>query len=335
MQKINVAIAGAGRFARSMHIPILIKNSKYKIHAVMDILEEAARETCEISGADYWTTDYQKILDDKEIDVVFVITRHDMHASMSVAAANAGKHVFCEKPMGLSVDECRDVVAAVKANNVKYTIGYNRGLAPMISKTKDLLKGYENSKKMIYHRIQAPFPESSWTHQPLVGGGRFVGEGCHIFDLFCELIPYSPVKVYAQGGTFLNPEIVKIPDSAIVTITFSDGSVATTLINSKGCSDFPKEATELYCDGKAVYINDFKHMEYFGFENRKKTIVDFDSTDKGHSIELDLLADSILNDTDSPNGLEQALKSALISYKVNESLRTGMPVEISRAEYGV
>jgi polar amino acid transport system substrate-binding protein len=202
----------------------------------------------------------------------------------------------------------------------------------MITKARDLLKGM-SGKKMIYHRIQAPFPESHWTHIAEIGGGRFVGEGCHIFDLLCEIVQSQPVTIYASGGTFLNPDKVKIPDSGIVTITFADGSVVTTLINSAGCPDFPKEATEIYCDGKAIFINDFTKMEYYGFEGHKKTIVEFDKVDKGHAIELDQLADAIINDTESPNGLVKAARAAIISYKVNESIRTGAPVSISESDY--
>jgi predicted dehydrogenase len=333
MKKVNAALIGCGSFAKVMHIPILKSNPKYKMYATMDIVEKNAQEVCEDTGAEYWTTDYERILSDKEVDVVFITTRHDLHADLSIRAANAGKHIMCEKPMGLSREECKAIAQAVKKNNVKYTVGYNRGMAPMVTKARDLLAKAKGKKKMIYHRIQAPFAETSWTHIPEVGGGRFVGEGCHIFDLLCEVIQQPPVTVYASGGTFLDPDKVKIADSGIITITFSDGSVATTLINSKGCSDFPKEATEIYCDGKAIYINDFTKMEYYGFEGQKKTVVEYDKVDKGHAIQLDMLADAILNDTESPNGLVKAARAAVISYMVNESIITGLPVTIKESDY--
>lgn len=332
MEKINVGLVGCGGFARGMHIPILKSNPKYRIYATMDIVEKSAKEVCEDTNAVYWTTDLNKILTDNEISVVFITTRHDLHAELTIKAAEAGKHIMCEKPMALNQDECKAIAEAVKRNNVKYTVGYNRGMAPMVTKARDLLAGLDG-KKMIYHRIQAPFPESHWTHIPEVGGGRFIGEGCHIFDLLCEIIQKPPVMVYASGGTFLDPEKVKIPDSGIVTITFSDGSVATTLINSAGCSDFPKEATEIYCSGKAIYISDFTKMEYCGFEGHKRTLVEYDKVDKGHAIEIDMLADAILNDTESPNGIIKAARAAVISYKVNESIASGAPVSISQNDY--
>jgi predicted dehydrogenase len=234
--------------------------------------------------------------------------------------------------MGLDRDECRAVVAAVKKAGVKYTVGYNRGLAPLITRARDLLKTVP-AKKLIYHRIQAPFPENSWTHDPKVGGGRFVGEGCHIFDLLCELVQAPPVAIHAVGGIFLNPDKVKIPDSGIITITFADGSVGTTLIASAGCSAFPKEATEIYCAGKAIYINDFREMSYFGFENQERARLEYAVVDKGQAIEIDQLADAILNDTEPPNGLIKAVRAAVISFMVNESIAGGRPVPISEADY--
>jgi predicted dehydrogenase len=146
-------------------------------------------------------------------------------------------------------------------------------------------------------------------------------------------VQVEPVSVYASGGIFLDPGKVKIPDSAVVTITYEDGSVGTTLIASAGCADFPKEATEIYCNNKAIYINDFKSMKCYGYEGHKKVSLEFDSADKGQAIEVNMLADSIINDSQSPNGLEKAARAAVISYKVVQSLKTGMPVKISREDY--
>ena len=265
---------------------------------------------------------------------MFIMTRHDTHSLLSVKAANAGKHILCEKPMGLNRQECKDVAEAVIRNKVKYTVGYNRGISPMITKAKELIKDL-SGKKMVYHRIQANFNENHWIHIPEVGGGRFIGEGCHIFDLICELVDKTPVMVYASGGTYLNQEKVKTSDSGIVTITFEDGSIGTTLINSAGCPDFPKEATEIYCNNKVLFIKNFKRMEDYGFENHKKTIMEFDSVDKGHWVEIDKFADSILNDTESPNGLTNATRAAVISYMVNLSIEKSMPVSIKASDYNL
>jgi predicted dehydrogenase len=332
MKPVGVGIIGCGGFARGMHVPILMKNPKYKIIATMDIVESSAKDLADTTGAKFSTTDANKVFAEQEVDVVFITTTHETHAELSIRAANAGKHIMCEKPMALNAADCKAIALAVKKAGVKYTIGYNRGMAPFVQKAKCLLSTLPQ-KKIIYHRIQADFPVSHWTHDPNVGGGRFVGEGCHVFDLFCELVDKPPVMVYAAGGTFLDPEKVKIPDSANVTITFADGSVATTLIASAGCPAFPKESTEVYCANKAISITDFRDMEYYGFDGQDKVSISFAAIDKGHALQLDLLADAIQNDTEAPNGLVKAARSALISYKVNESIATGKPVPMAESEY--
>jgi len=328
---VRVGVIGCGGFARGVHIPNLKRNPKFAIRAAMDVEESAARAAAEEAGAHYWTTDIDRVLSDPQVDAVFITTRHDSHAELSVRAAQAGKHILCEKPMGLNVEQCRAVAHAVREAGVKYTIGYNRGHSPLTVKAVELLAGVP-AKKLVYHRMQAPFPEEHWTHRAEIGGGRFVGEGCHNFDLICRLMGSAPVSVYASGGTFLDPERVRIPDSGIVTITFADGSVGTTLIASAGCALFPKEALEVYTGGRAIFINDFKEMEHYGFDPQPGRIT-LETQDKGQAAEIDAFADAVLNDTEPPNNLLAAARAAVISFKVNESITAGSPVSIREDDY--
>ena len=193
MSSLKTVLIGCGGFARGMHVPNLMASEKYEIRACCDVNEEAASSLCEEIGAAYFTPDIDKVLGDPEIDVVIISTRHDNHAELTIKAANSGKHILCEKPMAMNMEECREIANAVRKNNVKYTVGYNRGLSPFVRKAVDILKP-EDSKRMIYYRMQAAFPENHWTHDPAVGGGRFVGEGCHNFDVLCELVPAPPVS---------------------------------------------------------------------------------------------------------------------------------------------
>jgi len=331
---LNVGVIGCGSMARGTHIPLLMKSAKYRIHALADQRLEAATAAAQETGASYATADVDRVLDDDKVDAVFITTRHDSHADLSIRAAQAGKHILCEKPMGLNRDQCRRVAEAVRRSGVKYTVGYNRGMAPLVVRARELLASVPGShKKLIYHRIQAPFAETHWTHDPQIGGGRFVGEGCHIFDLLCELVQARPVSVYAAGGTFLNPDVVRIPDSGIVTLAFEDGSVGTTLIASAGCKAFPKEATEIYCDHRTICINDFREMEWCGFGEQPRETARLDASDKGQAVEVDRFADAILNDSDPPNGIVQAARAAVISFMVNESIAACAPVPIREQDY--
>jgi len=331
-RRIGVGLIGCGGFMQHIHLPHLIESDLFSVVGACDINIEAGEAARAKSGAQYATSDVARLLDDDAIDAVIIATRHDSHAELTVRAAHAGKHILCEKPMGLNEEECRRVAGAVRSAGIKYTVGYNRGMAPLVIEAKRLVAD-EKGKRMIYHRIQAPFPATHWTHDPAVGGGRFVGEGCHIFDLLCELVPAPPTSVFASGGTFLDPTLVHIPDSGIVTLTFADGSIGSTLIASDGCARFPKEATEIYVGGRAIYIEDFVRLLYRGQAEEQDRRIELTKQDKGHRRELDLFGRAILADTAPPNGVSHALRAAVISYRVLESLESGRPVAISESEF--
>ncbi len=118
-KQLGAGMIGCGGFARGVHIPNLMKNPKYKIIGAADINEDAARAVKDETGADYFTPAAEEILDDERIDVVFITTRHDSHAQLSLKAADKGKHILCEKPMGLNVEECGQVAEAVKKKRRK------------------------------------------------------------------------------------------------------------------------------------------------------------------------------------------------------------------------
>jgi len=333
-ERVCVGLIGCGGFLRAVHLPHLLASDLFRVAATCDVDAAAAESVREQAGAAYATSDVGRLLADPGIDAVVIATRHDSHAPLTIAAARAGKHILCEKPMGLDAAEFRAVADAVRAAGVVYTIGYNRGMAPLVVRARELLASHPG-KRLLYHRLQAPFPPSHWTHLPAVGGGRFVGEGCHIFDLLCELAPAPPAGVYASGGTFLDPASVHIPDSGIVTLTFADGSVATTLVASDGCARFPKESTEIYADGTAILIDDFRRLVFRGRAAEEDVEVTLPAQDKGHTAELEAWGRAILYGAPAPNPLPQALRAALISVKVLESLSSGRVIPIAASEYAM
>ncbi|MFA5857505.1 MAG: Gfo/Idh/MocA family oxidoreductase [Elusimicrobiota bacterium] len=334
MSLLKIGMIGCGGFAKTIYSPI-IKNAPqlFKVIATCDVVQPAADNLKNITGAEYATTDAEKVLDDKNIDAVFITTRHDTHADLSVKAAEAGKHVVCEKPMALNYADCLRIAEAVKKSGIKYTVGYNRGLAPLVRKAKEMLST-ENSKRIIYHRLQNTTKPNHWLHDKTFGGGRIIGEGVHILDLLCELINAEPITIYAAGGVFITDEKVEVPDTASVTLTFADGSVGTTLITSRGNDKMPKEVTEIYSNRKAVYINDFTELNAYGFAT--ETITEkLAKGDKGWEYELHAFADAVLNKKEPPNGVNKAIRGALLSYRANESIAIGKPVAIHAEEYTI
>lgn len=329
-KKINVAVVGCGNFAKAVHLPNMDVNSEYCLYAACDVMEEAAREVAEKYQMAYATGDYEKVLEDSKVDLVVITTRHDLHAQQCIQAAEAKKHILCEKPMALSLENCHKVMRAVKKNNVKYTIGYNRGLAPLIAKAGEMLEP-KNKPLVIYHRM-ANFISDHWLLEGEIGGGRVVGEGCHVLDLFCILADSEPVRLYAEGGVFSQDKVDGVPDTQVVTLSFRNNSLATMLLSSVGNTAAPKESTEIFCGQTTIFIDDFQEMKVWDGEAPVQT-VSLPSPDKGHALEIDLLAEAILNDTPPPNGPENACRAALLSFKVLEAIKTRQVQVMEESQY--
>ncbi|NOX96516.1 MAG: Gfo/Idh/MocA family oxidoreductase [Nitrospirae bacterium] len=332
-KKIKVAIVGCGDFARGVHLPNIATNSKYQLYAACDIVEERAKEVAEKYQMAYATDDYQKVLKDSQVDLVVITTRHDLHAQQTIQAAQAKKHILCEKPMALNLNDCYEVMRAVRDNGVKYTIGYNRALAPLVRKAKGILQD-KNKPVVIYHRMANFIPPDHWLLDEKTGGGRVVGEGCHVLDLFCALTDSEPVRLYAEGGVFTQDKADAVADTQVVTLSFQNNSLATMLLSSVGNSGAPKESTEIFSDRTTIFIDDFKEMRVWDGDLPVQT-VSLPSQDKGHALEIDLLADAILNDTPPPNGPENACRAALLSFKVLEAIKTHQVQAVEKAQYTI
>ncbi len=331
--QVSTAIVGCGAFVKAVHLPNMLKEGRYRIHAAVDLDENAAKGVAKEYGAAYATTDFDKALSDPEVDLVVLTTRHNKHAGMAIRAAEARKNILCEKPMGLTLQECSEVLRAVRKNGVQYCIGYNRALAPLVCKGKALI-AQQKRPAVIYHRIQSYFQanEFHWILDEKEGGGRIISEGCHIFDMFCALTGAEPVRVSAEGGIFTKSGKVTTPDTALITVAFDNGSVATMCIPSVGNSQAPKEWTEIYCGNMAVTIENFQKMiSCVGATKEETTLPE---VDKGHAVELKLLADALLTGTPVPNGAVSAMRSAVLCLKAIEAIQTHRVISVSPAEYG-
>jgi len=332
MGTVNVGVIGCGGFARHMHLPNMRADGRFRIRAACDLDETRARSVAEEYSCAYFTTDPDRVIRDESLELVVITTRHDTHADLSIRAARAGKHVLCEKPMGVTPEECRAVFRAVRESGVRYTIGYNRGLAPLVGRARERLDAI-GAPFVVYHRMQN-YIRDHWLLDSAIGGGRLVGEGCHVFDMFCVLAGAEPVRISGAGGMLTGNPNLSLPDTAAVTMAFDNGVAATMIVSSVGCNNgLSKEWTEIYCRDAAITIDDFKVMTVHTPEAVETT--ELPAVDKGHRREIGLLADALLDGTQEPNNVVQAMRGAICSFKANEAIRTGTAQSISRREYAL
>lgn len=308
--KINLAIVGAGGFAKGMHLPNLQKlQQHYHLRAIVSGTGSNAKATAEQFEADYASTNYEDVLDDPDVDAVMISTRHNLHAEQAEAAAKAGKAIFVEKPMAITQEELSSLVQTLKETQVPFMVGFNRRFSPAAQRARAIL-GEDHGPLMLNYRVNAGYlPPDHWTLGK-EGGGRLVGEGCHMVDLFKYLVgPFAATEVNA---TKLTPksEHLSSADNVILTVSYADGSVANLLYTALGASDFGKEYLEIFCENCTLVLDDYRALRVFGTSTKgwEGSVID-----KGHVTELEIFARYAQQSADAPISLDDLVETTKIT----------------------
>jgi len=321
--KIRIAIIGAGAFARSTHLPnIKDLNTLYHLRAVVNRTGPSAKTIGKQFGVDYVSTDPNDVFKDPEVDAVIIATRHHLHGSLVIAALKAGKHVLVEKPLTLSKEELSNLQAfyeedvaddKMRSKPILLT-GYNRRFSPHVKHIKELLKK-RTAPFIINYRMNAGYmPLDHWVHSQ-EGGGRNLGEACHIYDLFTHL---TDSKVTAISAHALKPATQHYGrnDNFVTTMSFADGSVANLIYTALGHKSVSKEKAELYFDGKIIVLDDYKSVTMHGAKNIS---LQTHIQDKGLKTELERFAKAIQTG-EWPIPLWQQLQVSDVAFAVEKML---------------
>lgn len=318
---IRVGIAGAGNFAATMHLPNLARlKDRFELHAVLSRTGANARAIADQFGAAYATTDFDKLLSDAAIDLVIIATRHDLHGSMVLSALNAGKDVFVEKPLTLDpadLDQLR-VFYETTTNAPLLMTGYNRRFSPAMKRTHEILQT-RVAPMMLNYRMNAGYlPPDHWAHSS-EGGGRNLGEACHIYDLFNFL---TGSRVRAIQATSIAPRGKQYfkNENFVATISYEDGSVCTLTYTALGSKSHPKESMEIFCDGKVMSMIDYKSLTIVGSKQRGWTSL---TQQKGHVEEMEALAQTLRNQAEWPISLDHQIEAARIAFEVERQISGG------------
>jgi predicted dehydrogenase/threonine dehydrogenase-like Zn-dependent dehydrogenase len=319
---VRVGLVGAGSFATSMHLPHLKSLEQFTVRAICDKSGTRAKAVAQQFGAAYATTDYEQVVGDDEVDLVMICTRHNLHGPMVVEALRAGKHTFVEKPLCLRASELAEIEKFYRGAEGRaggghmsplLTVGYNRRFAPCIREIKKHLVKRINPLVLHYRMNAGYVPLDHWVHDPEQGGGRIIGEGCHILDLFSFLVG-APVRAYASASVTPTTTSVSASDNKAVTIEYEDGSIGTIHYFAVGPKALPKERLEVYWDEKAIAMEDYAapsgtNVPLAGTKSREG--------DKGHLEELRALARALGDSVSAwPVPLDSLLESTRIAMDV-------------------
>jgi len=331
--KIGVGIIGAGSFVQSVHLPNLKNLSKdYHLRAVVTQHGERAKFLSQQYGIDYATTDYKEVLDDPEIDLAFIGTRHNLHYTMVIDAIKNGKAVFVEKPLCLTPEELENIKREVTKKRIPVIVGFNRRYAPFMVAIKRMLERLSRPY-FIQYRVNAGFiPKDSWIQDPVIGGGRIVGEACHFFDLFNFLIGRDiEVKDTSVSSIPVNDKNVIAQDNFAVSIQYSDGSLAILTYTSLGEEKLPKEKMELFVSGKVFILNDYLSLEVYGINPEELEVpqgkikgnkVIFSIQDKGLKQELMELAKFMKGKESKIIDFEEAISAMELTFEIDRATKS-------------
>lgn len=286
---INIGLVGAGNFAKSTHLPNLLElGNKFNIYAICTNDPLNTTETAEKFSAQMATTDYNELLKDQNIDAVIICTRHDKHAGMAKKALLKNKAVFLEKPMATSIEELEELYAIVNKSEVPFMVGFNRRYSPFARMIRDKIKDRLHPLIINYRMNAGYLPESHWVHSE-EGGGRLIGEVCHMVDL-CNYFTDSEIESVFSEHISPGNEYYLEEDNAVITINYIDGSLSNLIYSSMGHQSYPKEHFELFCDGNVVEMEDFRVLRSYGSYNLN---VEQKKRDKGYIRELEHFFDLI------------------------------------------
>ncbi len=317
-----LGIIGAGNFTKMTVMPA-IKNAGAHYKYISSAGGLSSKSLANKYGFEFSTTDYKEILKDKEVDIVMITTRHNMHATMVTETLMANKNVFVEKPLALSNEELNkiiDVYTNLKSP-LSVNVGFNRRFSPHAQKAKQLLG---NSPINIIATMNAGFiPADVWVHDMKIGGGRIVGEACHFIDLMIFLTG-SKVKEVCMNAMGLHPQ--ENTDNAIITLKFENGSQGVINYFSNGSKEYPKERIEVYSQGRVLILDNFRKLIGYGFKGFSSMST---RLDKGHKHQFEKLIKQIKDGGAPLIPFDEIINTSKASFAAIESMKTNSWISIN------
>lgn len=332
-KKIKVGVIGAGRIGK-LHAENIVKNFvNVELKAIADVYPDKIKDWAAGLGVANIYSDYREILHDPEIDAVLVCSSTDTHSVISTEAAEAGKHIFCEKPIDYDIERIHKTLAAVEKAGVKFQVGFNRRFDHNFRQVWEFVKNGKIGNVHIV-KVTSRDPEPPSLDYVKVSGGMFLDMTIHDFDMVRYLSGSEVVEVYTNAGVLVDQAIGEAGDvdTALITLKFKNGALGVIdnsrraaygydqrvdVFGSKGgvavSNDTPTSAVLSTADG---VVSD--KPKYFFLERYKESFV----------AELEEFFDCIANDKQpSVSGID-GLKPVLIAMAAKKSYEEGRPVKL-------
>ena len=260
-EKIRLGLIGAGNFVRSTMLPIMKETGLFELRGLATTGGVGGAQANDGTPFGYTTNNYQELLSDPEIDLIAVSTQHNSHAKFVIEALKAGKNVYCEKPLCLTLDELTAIKEAYEQSEGELFVGLNRRHAPLIQQIKREMK--TDQIPAVYDFIgNAGFiPKDHWVHDEAAGGGRILGEACHFVDLI-QYLDGSHLEDLTVTAASNNA--YPMNDNVLITLRFASGAIGNIVYSSMGSKKYPKEQLRVLSNGSVYEMDNFIRLKKYG-----------------------------------------------------------------------
>lgn len=322
---IRLGVLGAGNFAQAVFLPVIRKVGGVQLSGIATASGMSAQQAAKKYGFGFATTVEEEILENKDINTVVLLTRHQHHARQVLKALRHQKAVYCEKPLALNPAELAEIEEELtRENSPLLTVGFNRRFAPMTLALAEFINQRTEPLFMQYRVNAGYLPLNHWLHDPNQGGGRIIGEGCHFIDLLTFLVGSAPVSVSA---TALADNDRYCQDNVQLSLRYADGSLGTVIYLANGNKNFTKERLEVFTSGRIAVLEDFRSLELVS-ENSSKTSRSRLRQDKGHTKAWEKFIKAVSDGGTPPIPYEELMSTSKATFATLEALRTGTEIKI-------
>lgn len=340
---MNIGIIGAGRIGKvhAESVMRFVKNATVK--AIADpFMNEQTIAWAKEMGINEIYTDYHKILEDKDIEIVLICSSTDTHSKISLEAIEAGKHIFCEKPIDHDVNKIKEVMEALKKSSVKYQVGFNRRFDHNFMAAREAVKAGKIGDLNIL-KICSRDPGAPPVSYIKVSGGIFLDMTIHDFDMVRFMSGDEVEEVYAIGGVLVDPAIGEAGDidTAIITLKLKSGALAVIDNCRRATYGYDQRVEAFGSLGQVAIGNDTDSLAVIsnadGVTAEKPKLFFLERYMGAYTQEVNSFIQAVQNDTPTEVGVEDGLKPVLIGLAAKLSLKENRPVKIKEIEekYGL
>lgn len=320
--QLVLGLIGAGNHVRDMLLPHLKGKDGVQLRWLCGGSGVSTHTLAERLGIEHRTTDFAEVLADPSVNAVLIGTRHSDHARMVMAALEAGKHVFVEKPLCLTEEELDAILAIGRSpdgRRLRLMVGFNRSFSSHGDKAREFFAGHREPLVMSYRVNAGAIPAEHWIQDLGVGGGRIIGEGCHFIDFMTEVCGALPVRV--RGVSVARHSSGITSDQSILTLGFADGSIGTLIYAAGGDTSLSKERFEVFGEDRSLVLDDFLVTETY--QGGRRQAFKSGKRDKGFAVEMTQFRREVAEGVEPVQSLARIEAISRASILGARSLQTG------------